>query len=682
MGKKKSCQEVKVPRPLDAAETRLYGWVEEAVLTQPSVVESDSLPEFRRNFPLMEDSGAEGDYVLEATRPSDRVPFRAGEEGPQFLWVYQELFTRLRTRLPFSDFQRDVMTRCHVAVSQLHLNGWGFILAFEKVCLHYGFHPTIRLFFYIYDVYFPSGGYGYVSFRARQGCKLFDSYKDSIQEFKWHYFKVLAAPGKRAFWLDHENKPFSWVYWNPEVKDFAVYNLEPLEMAAFKFLVSLLGDLPKRNKFTCRWILDDSDVEVGKFLDDLLDVKMKRTKLDDLMAKMTDPSRMDPRAVLPIGSPSATATAAAAAAAASASAAAGPTPVGSSSQVPAAPTVSETHRTKKQSSKRDRAKVVNLEDEEGLQEDPAADLQKKRRRKKIKVDEAFERALGEDSAWEHDVDPLKVAFPESFDYRKALNMGLTSAPVREALSKMPPEQLLGQSYHLSVQSLACLQVGVETSLAAKVKAKKELSAALNQIEVLKGERDSALLYLPLKEKVDTLDDQLYERTAEYRSALDRIALLEEDNRVLKTQFESSQLSLEGERKRSEAAEKQVVSLTTSLKTSQADMSKAVEASEYWRAEWQQLGSEVTVMCQETLDICLDQVSHLYPGVDFSAITLKSRWDPKGRRIFVPRVSDVEEERPQAEEVVPEQDPRVATQASQPAAGDVAGGSGECPTENL
>ncbi|MED6144773.1 hypothetical protein PIB30_018621 [Stylosanthes scabra] len=504
MGKKKFCQELKISRPLDAVETRLYGWVEEAVLTQPFVVESDSLPEFCRNYPLMEDSGAEGDYVSEAVGPSDRVPFRAGEDGPHFLWVYQELFTRLRMRLPFSDFQRDVMTRCRVAVSQLHLNGWGIILAFEKVCLHYGFRPTIRLFFYIYDVHFPPGGYGYISFRARQGRKLFDSYEDSIQEFKWHYFKVLAAPGRRAFWLDHENKPFSWVYWNPE---------------------------PKRNKLTCRWILDGSDAEVGKFLDDLLDVKMKRTKLDDLMAKMADRFRMGPRAVLPTGSPSATATAAAAVAVASASVAA----------VPPASTASEIHRTKKQSSKRDRVKVVNLEDEEGLQEDPAADLQKKQWRKKAKVDEAFEKALRDDSAWEHDVDPL--------------------------------------------------QVGVETSLAAKVKAKKELSAALDQFEVLKGERDSALLYLPLKEKVDTLDDQLSERTAEYQSALDRITLLEKDNRVLKTQFESSQLSLEGKMKRSDATEKQVGSLTASLKTSEADLSKAVEASEYWRAEWQQLGFE-------------------------------------------------------------------------------------------
>ncbi|MED6186108.1 hypothetical protein PIB30_063648 [Stylosanthes scabra] len=454
MGKKKACQDVTVPRPLDAKETRFYGWVEGAVLTQPSLVESDSLPEFRRSYPLMKDSGVEGDYVLEAAGPSDRVPFRAGEDGPHFLWVYQELFTRLRMRLPFTDFQRDVMTRCRVAVSQLHLNGWGFILAFEKVCLHFGFRPTIRLFFFIYDVHFPPGGYGYISFRARQGRRLFDSYEDSIQEFKWHYFKVLAAPGKRAFWLDHENKPFPWVYWNPEVKDFVVYNLEPMEMAAFKFLVSLPSGLSKRSKFTCRFILDGFDAEVGEFLDGLLDVKMKRTKLDDLMAKMADPARMGPRPILPTSSPFVTATAAAAAAASAsasaAGAAAGSPHVESSVQVPPGPSASDAKKAKKQPAKWDRSKVVDLEEE--LKEDPATDLQSKRRRKKPKVDEAFEKALGDDSAWEHEVDPLKIAFPEDFDYWKALNAGLTSAPVREALTKMPPEQLLGESYHLHAKS--------------------------------------------------------------------------------------------------------------------------------------------------------------------------------------------------------------------------------------
>ncbi|MED6155589.1 hypothetical protein PIB30_006454 [Stylosanthes scabra] len=302
--------------------------------------------------------------------------------------------------------------------------------------------------------------------------------------------------------------------------------------------------------------------------------------------------------------------------------------------------------------------------------------------KKPKFDKAFEKALRDDSAWEHEVDPLRVAFPEDFDYRKALNVGLTSAPVREALTKMPPEQLLGESYHLHAKSLACLQVGVETSLAVKIKTEKELSAALDQIEVLKGERDSTLSFLPFKEKATTLKDKLSEKSLEHQSALDRIAQLEEDHKVLKAQFESSHLSLETERKRAAAAEGQARSLAVSLKACQVDLSKAIELSEYWRLKWHTLWSEVTEMCQETLDICLDQVSHLCPGVDFSAITLKSRWDPKGRRIFVPQESEVEGELPSAGEVVLEQDPTVATQTLPPAAGDAAGGSGECPTENL
>ncbi|MED6114153.1 hypothetical protein PIB30_077566 [Stylosanthes scabra] len=581
MGKKKSCQEVIVPRPLDVTETRLYGWVEKVVLTQQSVVENDALSEFRRRYPLMEDSGAEGDYMLEAAGPSDRVPFRADEDGPHFLWVYQELFTRLRMRLPFSDFQRDVMTRCRVAVSQLHLNGWA-------------------------------------SFSLLRKCA---------------YTSAFAPPS------DFSSISMTFIFCRV-VTDTSLSG----RVRVGGYLTPMKNRFRSLNGITLRFILDGSDAEVGEFLDGLLDVKMKRTKLDDLMAKMANPSRMGPRPILPTSSPSVTATAAAvAAASASASdagAAAGSPHVESSIQVPPGPTASDAKKAKKQPAKRDRSKVVDLEEE--LKEDPTADLQSKRRRKKLKVDEAFEKALGDDSAWEHEVDPLKVAFPENFDYRKALNAGLTSAPVREALTKMPPEQLLGESYHLHAKSLACLQ-----------------------------------------EKATTLENELYEKKLEHQSALERIAQLEEDQRVLKAQFGSSQLSMETERKRAAAAEEQVVSLAASLKTCQADLSKATEASEYWRSEWHTLGSEVTDMCQETLDICLDQDSHLCPGVDLSAITLKSRWDPKGRRIFVPQETEVEVGLPAAEGVVSEQGPAVAARSSQPVAGDAAGeaarASGGCPT---
>ncbi|MED6155859.1 hypothetical protein PIB30_009332 [Stylosanthes scabra] len=333
MGKKKSCQNVKVPRPLNAVEQEL-----------------------RRTMKLTEDAAAEGDIVLEAAGPSDRLPIRANRDG---------IIYPFGVRFPFMDFQREVITRCRVAVSQLHLNGWGLLRTFEQVCLHFGFRPTSRLFLYIYDILIPPTGYGFISFRARQGCKLFGIFEESIQEFKWHYFKVLPTPGLRAFWLNDEENPFPSVYWNSEVKDFIVYNLDPLEKAAFNFLVSLPAGLPKKNNFTRRWILDNNDADVGRFLGNAI-------FLYEL--------------------------------------------------------------AKKSSSKKERSEVVNVEGRRVLRKILMTILGKKRRRKeKGKEEDLVDRVLGEDSAGEHAVNPLDLAFPKEYNYRKTLDGGLTSSFVKKHL---------------------------------------------------------------------------------------------------------------------------------------------------------------------------------------------------------------------------------------------------------
>ncbi|MED6106724.1 hypothetical protein PIB30_007047 [Stylosanthes scabra] len=571
MGKKRSCQDVREPRLLNEAEAQLYGWVEEEVFTQPSVIQGDFLPELCRNIRLMGDAESEGDYVLEAAGPSDRVPFRAERGSPHFLWVYQEHFTRLRVSLPFSDFQRDVLTRCK-----------------------FGFHPTARMLLYIYDVLVLPPGKGYVSFRAHQGRKMLGSYEESIQEFKWHYFKVLSSPGKRAFWLDDEGNPFPWVYWNPEVKDFTVYILDPLEMAACKFLLSLPAGLPKKNDFPCRWILDHSDAEVAQFLGGLLEVKMRQNRLDKLRAQLAYTSKMGPCSILPVSihlnNPSAIPSAAA----------------GTSSSADADASL--------------RKKVppgtICLDAEEGVKEDPSADLRRKRQKRKQDEVDLTDWVLGENSAWEHDVHPVDLAFLDNFDYRKTVDGGVASSYMRRSLVNMPPEQLLGESYRFTTKALACFQVGLEGTIASKLKTEKELAAAQDQISVQKAERDSGLAYLPLKEKVDTLNDQLSEKEGERQSALDRVAQLEEDNKVLSAQLASCQLSLEKEQKKVEAAEKDVKALNSSLVERQAALGAAYASAKFWEAEWKKLGEETLDMCQETLEIVLDQVSHLCPRVDF------------------------------------------------------------------
>ncbi|MED6173688.1 hypothetical protein PIB30_061939 [Stylosanthes scabra] len=178
MAKKKSCQNVRNPRVLSPAERELYGWVDAEVFTQSSVLASEHLAELRREMRLTQDLASERDFVLEAAGPSDR----------------------------------EVLTRCQVVASQLHLNGWGFLRTFERVCLHFGFRPSWRIFLYTYQLHAPPPGNGFLSFRAYQGRRLFDAFEESIQEFKWHYFKVLPLPGSRPFWLDDEGKPFPWVY--------------------------------------------------------------------------------------------------------------------------------------------------------------------------------------------------------------------------------------------------------------------------------------------------------------------------------------------------------------------------------------------------------------------------------------------------------------------------------------
>ncbi|MED6191770.1 hypothetical protein PIB30_003573 [Stylosanthes scabra] len=330
-------------------------------------------------------------------------------------------------------------------------------------------------------------------------------------------------------------KLFPWVYWNRGVKDFVVHELYPLEMVVFEFLVSLPAGLPKKNNITCRWILDNNDAVVGRFLDDLVLVEMKKTKLDRMMAMMADPTRMAPWSVLPTGVPAATTAAAVAASAAPVESSANPaTP---SVQVPPLPPA--TSKAKKSSSKRERPGVVNVEGEEAAKEDLDADLKQKRHRKeKGKEEDLVDRVLGDDAAWEHAVNPLDLAFPKKYNYRKALDAGLTSSSVRKHLQGMLPDQLLGESWRLQCQALACQHIGLEATLKAKTKAEEELLSVKDHLS------------------------------------------LDEDIKALKAQLESAQLSVSKDQKRVESAKSNAKTLAASLETAQAELAKARDEANY------------------------------------------------------------------------------------------------------
>ncbi|MED6148992.1 hypothetical protein PIB30_058225 [Stylosanthes scabra] len=612
MAKKKSCQNVRNPRVLSPVERELCGWVDAEVFTQSSVLASEHLPELRREIRLAQDLASERDYVLEAAGPSDRLSFRALEDRTHFLWVYVELFTCLGLRLPFSDFQREVLTRCQVAASQLHLNGWGFLRTFERVCLHFGFRPSWRIFLYTYQLHTSPPGNGFLSFRAYQGRRLFDAFEESIQEFKWHYFKVLPLPVTRPFWVDDEGKPYPWVYWNSGARECRITALDPLETLAFDFLQSLPVGLGKKSNFRCHWILDHSDAEVGTFLDNLLTDMEKQSLFDRLKQKMAEVARMGPRSVLPhVRTPPTTSGASA-----SGQAVPAPSPVASTILAP------HPAAAKKKGSSRDPSgKPLSLEGEEGAKEDPSADLKKKGRKRKAPEASAEEAALGADASWVHKVSPINRAFPDDHNFRVALDAGLTNGPTREILGPL---------------------VGVEKAFASKVQMEKEFASLKDQVDVLTVERDSALGAPLLNAKIKSLTQELAVSEGERLSALARMQEVEEKARVQAAQLESCRSALEKEKKGAEV-------LAKSLREKQTALDGAEAATAHWRDEWKSLAEETGDMVQETFEILMDQVRNLNPAIDYSMISLDTRWDPKAKRIYNPKAEAQEQSEPVAEE---------------------------------
>ncbi|MED6222118.1 hypothetical protein PIB30_061343 [Stylosanthes scabra] len=287
------------------------------------------------------------------------------------------------------------------------------------------------------------------------------------------------------------------------------------------------------------------------------------------------------------------------------------------------------------------SKPFSVEGEEGAREDPAADLRQKRQQRKAVEASAEEAVLGGDSAWKHNVNPIDCAFPPDYNFRASLDVGLTNDPIREILGPLVPEQLLRTAQFLACQLTACLQVGVENTFVATVQLEKELAATKDQVDVLTTKRDSALAVPLLHAKIKSLSEELERAEGERLSAFERMKEVKEGAK-------------------------------TALDEGEA-------ATVHWRGEWKSLAEETGEMVQETFEILMDQVCHLNPAIDYSMITLDTRWDPKAKRIYNPEAEVQGEPEPVAvdrPEPVVEEQPEV--QPEHRVEDVVAGEGGGCP----
>ncbi|KAL4299625.1 hypothetical protein AHAS_Ahas17G0119600 [Arachis hypogaea] len=113
------------PRPPQRAGQFVdpYSWVFEEVRSTPSTIIEDELEAIRVAGVIFNyDVG--NVYVLSILHRDDHVCHfnHHASSRPDWLWMYETLFTRLGVRLPFSSFQRDILGYTGCAPLQLYPN--------------------------------------------------------------------------------------------------------------------------------------------------------------------------------------------------------------------------------------------------------------------------------------------------------------------------------------------------------------------------------------------------------------------------------------------------------------------------------------------------------------------------------------------------------------------------------
>ncbi|MED6213111.1 hypothetical protein PIB30_090109 [Stylosanthes scabra] len=154
--------------------TELYDWVAIEVLGTRSKVTKEYLDEMlKENIVFAPNHNTK--YKLEVPDVNERICFinhRAGEV-PDWLWVYDYLFTRMWIRIPLTLFQQEILRR-------------GVLTAPKNGNM-------------------DDSGRGFLSFRAHGKVKIFD-FSDESSNFKEMYFKISGAPEIQPFYLTSENK--------------------------------------------------------------------------------------------------------------------------------------------------------------------------------------------------------------------------------------------------------------------------------------------------------------------------------------------------------------------------------------------------------------------------------------------------------------------------------------------
>ena len=119
------------------------------------------------------------------------VDDRANPKEP-FFFMYSKIFQQIKLHLPFTGFERVLLTEVNMAPSQLHPNSWAFVRAFSILCNHFGHTPSVDVFLYFFVMKNP-GKRLWLSFNGVAGRVLLTLFQQSYKGFRKNFFKVCCS---------------------------------------------------------------------------------------------------------------------------------------------------------------------------------------------------------------------------------------------------------------------------------------------------------------------------------------------------------------------------------------------------------------------------------------------------------------------------------------------------------
>ncbi|KEH17193.1 hypothetical protein MTR_0034s0130 [Medicago truncatula] len=175
--------------------------------------------------------------------------------------MYEVVFIDMGFRLPFSEFQREMLCWTKMSPLQIHPNSYAFMRAFELLCVYLCLPASKNVFFSFFTV---QSGTDWVSFRQTQ--KMFEVFAGKVRSFKERFFLVrlrsaaaldtLFKVAKDGVQERHPFFPLSWSqnHFRFESKDFGqtVTNLSDEEIDIRQQLWAFFQSLPRRTKIDKR----------------------------------------------------------------------------------------------------------------------------------------------------------------------------------------------------------------------------------------------------------------------------------------------------------------------------------------------------------------------------------------------------------------------------------------------